>query len=217
MSKAKDANSFGENFKHVLTAHDLSLDETVHKHASAASFATSVRTLMQNWRQGTVACKGRSDVSRSNKKPWKQKGTGRARAGSARSPLWRGGGVTFGPQPRTRVLSIPKKMRRNVMATIFFDALEKKKVVAIDWNHELDRPKTARAFAMLKNAGLINKPIIVFLPLHDELLRSSFANIASVRILGFDQPNAFDLARGDHWVVLKKNMDDFKEMVSRWI
>ena len=63
-----------------------------------------IRSLLQNWRQGTVACKGRSDVGYSNKKPWKQKGTGRARAGSARSPLWRGGGVIFGPQPRTRVL-----------------------------------------------------------------------------------------------------------------
>ena len=62
------------------------------------AMAIYVRALLQNWRQGTVACKGRSDVSYSNKKPWKQKGTGRARAGSARSPLWRGGGVIFGPQ-----------------------------------------------------------------------------------------------------------------------
>ena len=71
------------------------------------SFAIWVKALMQNWRQGTVACKGRADVtSRSNKKPWKQKGTGRARAGSPRSPLWRGGGVIFGPQPRVRKLSL---------------------------------------------------------------------------------------------------------------
>ena len=67
---------------------------------------------MQNWRQGTVACKGRSDVAFSNKKPWKQKGTGRARAGSARSPLWRGGGVIFGPQPRTRMLKVAKQVKK---------------------------------------------------------------------------------------------------------
>ena len=65
--------------------------------------------MLQNWRQGTVACKGRSDVAFSNKKPWKQKGTGRARAGSARSPLWRKGGVIFGPQPRTRTLTITQE------------------------------------------------------------------------------------------------------------
>ena len=68
------------------------------KIASKANFALWVRALLQNWRQGTVVCKGRSEVAYSNKKPWKQKGTGRARAGSARSPLWRSGGVIFGPK-----------------------------------------------------------------------------------------------------------------------
>ena len=67
-------------------------------------YAVWVRVLMQNWRQGTVGCKARSDVAYTNKKPWKQKGTGRARAGSARSPIWRGGGVTFGPQARVKTL-----------------------------------------------------------------------------------------------------------------
>lgn len=218
MSKVKNENRItSEQVKHVVTAQDLSLDESSFKQASAASFATSVRVLQQNWRQGTVACKGRSDVNKTNKKPWKQKGTGRARAGSARSPIWRGGGVTFGPQQRTRTLAISKKVRRNVMASIFFNALQNQKVVELDWNHDLDRPRTAIAFNMLKNAGLHNKTVILFLPLHDELLRSSFANIPSVRILGFDQPNVYDLARGEQWVVFKQNMNDFKEMVSRWI
>lgn len=218
MSKVNNENRItNEHGKHVVTARDLSLDESSFKQSSAASFAVSVRVLQQNWRQGTVACKGRSDVNRTNKKPWKQKGTGRARAGSARSPIWRGGGVTFGPQPRTRTLSVSKKVRRNVMASIFFNALQNEKVIALDWVHNLDKPKTAVAFNVLKNAALHKKSIILFLPLHDELLRSSFANIPSVRILGFDQPNVYELAQGEQWVIFKQNMNDFKEMVSRWI
>jgi large subunit ribosomal protein L4 len=92
----------------VMSSQDLA-EGTERKEMSRRGFAMAVRALLQNWRQGTVACKGRSDVSFSNKKPWKQKGTGRARAGSARSPLWRGGGVAFGPQPRTRTLKITKE------------------------------------------------------------------------------------------------------------
>src|SRR6202158_776957 len=70
------------------------------KRATPHQFAVWIRALLQNWRQGTVGVKDRSEVSLSGKKPWKQKGTGRARAGTARSPLWRKGGVIFGPHPR---------------------------------------------------------------------------------------------------------------------
>jgi large subunit ribosomal protein L4 len=97
------------SISHILTAQDVAVP--VSPEHVTQQFATWVRTLMQNWRQGTVGVKGRSDVARSNKKPWKQKGTGRARAGSARSPLWRGGGVTFGPQLRSRKLSVSKKTK----------------------------------------------------------------------------------------------------------
>ena len=98
----------------TVTAKDLGVDG-ISGSVPSAAFSIWVRALSQNWRQGTVACKGRSDVARSGKKPWKQKGTGRARAGSARSPLWRGGGVTFGPQPRSRSLTVPKRLKRGVL------------------------------------------------------------------------------------------------------
>ena len=91
----------------AVSAKDLDL-ATEKRSELTVGFSIWIRTLRQNWRQGTVGCKGRSDVSFSNKKPWKQKGTGRARAGSARSPLWRGGGVIFGPQPRVRVLRLQR-------------------------------------------------------------------------------------------------------------
>ena len=104
--KVKKTKKSASTTVQQVSLQDLNLDASQKKVATVA-FSTWIRSLLQNWRQGTVGCKGRSDVNRSNKKPWKQKGTGRARAGSARSPLWRGGGVIFGPQPRVRTLTLP--------------------------------------------------------------------------------------------------------------
>ena len=172
----------------------------------------------QGWRQGTVASKDRSKItSRSNKKPWKQKGTGRARAGSARSPLWRGGGVTFGPQPRTRTLKLGKKQRRGVIRTLFLNRIAEKKVAMLDWSLSTDAPKTAEAFKVLKQAGLHNKKITLFLPFGDSLNYASFANMANVRIMFFDQPTSFNLATSEMLVCLKKDVDSFKKMVAQWI
>src|SRR4030066_2094069 len=111
MTKKTKEHGFDENVARAFIAQDLSFD-TQFKRATPAAFSTWIRVLEKNWQQGTVACQGRSDVSRTNRKPWKQKGTGRARAGSARSPLWRGGGIIFGPQPRTRTLTVSKSLKR---------------------------------------------------------------------------------------------------------
>lgn len=185
--------------------------------ANDVAFSTWVRQLMLNWRQGTAASKGRSEVSRSTKKPWKQKGTGRARAGSARSPLWRGGGVIFGPEPRTRTLAVPKKAKRVVLNNLLWQYLENGRIHALDWELKEDAPKTAHAFKALKDAGLDTAKVTLFLSPSDALHYASFANIPSVRVLFFDQANAYDLAAADTWVVLNKDVDAFNEMVRAWV
>lgn len=112
MDNQKEVNITTKQNASLLSTLSLSdLGVTWEQVDAKVDYALWVRVLMQNWRQGTVGCKGRSDVARSGKKPWKQKGTGRARAGTARSPLWRGGGVIFGPQMRTRTLKINKKIK----------------------------------------------------------------------------------------------------------
>ncbi len=184
---------------------------------SRAAFSTWVRSLAQNWRQGTVSCKGRSDVARSTKKPWKQKGTGRARAGSARSPLWRGGGVTFGPQRRIKTLTIPRKAKKIAVRGILLDYLSKGRIARLDWTLDSDKPKTAAAAKLLKSAKLNGKKLTIFLPKTDALSYASFVNIPKTRVLFFDQGNAIDLTKSDYWVFLKKDSDQFKEMVARWI
>lgn len=199
----------------TLSATDLGLTAPVP--SKNAVFSTWVRVLRQNWRQGTVACKGRSDVSFSNKKPWKQKGTGRARAGSARSPIWRSGGVSFGPQPRVRKLQINKQLKKQVLLNMTSAYANNGKVQVLDWHLNQEKPSTSHAFKALKQAGLLNTTINLFLPVNDALSFASFANIPHVRILFFDQINAFDLAQAANWVILKKDADHFKTMVSQWI
>lgn len=201
---------------HIVSAQDLLLDSS-NCTISDTAFAVSMRVLMQNWRQGTVACKGRSDVAKTNKKPWKQKGTGRARAGSARSPIWRGGGTAHGPQARVRTLTIAKKQKRQVFGAILWDRLNESGVSAYNWNLQGEVPKTSHAAEFLKQNGLDNRKVIMFIKPTDDLVRASFSNIDSVRIVYFDHPNAFDLARADHWIFFKQDMDEFKKMVSLWI
>ncbi len=201
----------------VVTSKDLSLSEDQKKAISAKGFAVNIRALLQNWRQGTVGVKGRSDVSFSNKKPWRQKGTGRARAGSARSPLWRSGGVCHGPQPRTRTLKVSKLLKRGIMNSLLWNYLEQGNIMCLEGNLSIDRPKTSFANGLLKNAGLQGKKINVFVQANDPLTQASFANIKNVRTLFFDQANAFDLATAQSWIVLEKDMNAFKEMVSKWL
>lgn len=200
----------------IVQPSDVALTESARE-ISPKAFSNYVRVLNQNWRQGTVACKDRSEVNFSNKKPWKQKGTGRARAGSPRSPLWRKGGVVFGPQERTRTLKINKDIKKGALVSLLNTRLNNGQVGCLNWALENERPKTAGAYAALKDAGLHNKNITLLLSANDFLSYASFVNIPNVSILFFDQPNAVDLAINSHWVILKKDMDQFKEMVSRWL
>jgi len=200
----------------ALTRGDLGID-IVEREIASAGISINIRQLRQNWRQGTVACKGRSDISFSNKKPWKQKGTGRARAGSARSPLWRGGGVTFGPQPRVRTLKTSKNLRQGIFNTLICDYLDKGNIYLLPWEFNGNVPKTSYAYNLLKQANLTKSKIVLFVGIDDVLVYSSFVNIPNVQVLTFDGVNSFDLMNGKHWIVLQKDLPAFKEMVSQWL
>ena len=196
----------------------LSLDVDLEKKdLNKNLFSQSIFVLLQNWRQGTVGCKARGDVDFSTKKPWKQKGTGRARAGSARSPLWRSGGVTFGPQLRDRLLLINKKQTKRVLGNLFFDKLEQTSVYCLDQDIcKNDIPRTKEFVNILKNMNLFFKKVLIFLPFDDHVIYSSCRNISNVNIVFFDQPNVFDLVNADCWLFFKKDIVLFKEMIKRW-
>ncbi len=201
----------------IVKASDLGLTNLVADPSSAMNFAICIRAYLQNWRQGTVGCKDRSEVAFANRKPWKQKGTGRARAGSARSPLWRSGGVTFGPQARVRTLKASRAMKNQALAALLYGKIEQNKIITFDFALSADKPSTKQAYDALLQAQLNDRKVILFVTGQDPKFHASFANIPSVKILLFDQPNVYDLADGDCWLFLKNDIEAFKEMVNKWI
>jgi large subunit ribosomal protein L4 len=210
-------NNSQENAQmHVFSMGDLGIEEVQHAPLAHSCFAEYIRALRQNWRQGTVGCKDRSEVAFSNRKPWKQKGTGRARAGSRRSPLWRKGGVIFGPQPRVRTLRVMQQVKKAVMRSLLLEALAQGKIISLAYESQ-DKPNTAKAVQLLKQAGLNEKKVVLLTSLYDANVHASFANIPTVQLSLFDQLNAFVLSQSAYWVFLSKDIDAFRQMVQQWI
>lgn len=196
---------------------DLNLEEFFESPCLEV-ISLGVHVHKQNSRQGTVACKGRGDmISRSNKKPWKQKGTGRARAGSARSPLWRGGGVCHGPQARTRVLSMPKKMNHLALKTMLAIKAAALSIYSLDWKPST--LKTKDTFNVFKTAGLLNnkESKIVFLyDINDLEVFQSCINISSVLMIPFDSVYVDAFHNKCPIIFLEKDKQLFTDMVNSW-
>jgi large subunit ribosomal protein L4 len=131
--------------------------------------------------------------------------------------LWRGGGVIFGPQERTRILKVTRKMKKDVLGSLLQECCDSGRLMQLDWAPQNNLPKTTAAFNVLKAAGLKDTQITLFVPFDDMVTYASFSNIPTVRMVFLDQANAFDLACGRYWVVLKKDMEQFKDMVGKWI
>ncbi len=211
-TKVQNSNMQSSNLMSV-TPQELGLDSSRKAHVG---FAVWIRALMQNWRQGTVSVKTRGEVSFSNKKPWKQKGTGRARAGSARSPLWRSGGVLFGPQPRVRTLKINKQNKSQVLSACVAQYAQHGNVYVFDWMLQDQNPSTSLVHAAFQQAGLSDKKVMFFLSRQDHTHWVSVNNLDYIHVMSFDEVNAYELSLGNCIVVLKKDFDLFKNMVAKW-
>lgn len=154
-------------------------------------FAVKVRTdLMHaavvaeqaNARQGTADTKTRSEVNGGGRKPWRQKGTGRARQGSIRAPHWRHGGVVFGPHPRDYSHHMPKKMRRAAMCSALTAKLEENAIIMVESIH-FDEIKTRHAVQFLKSLNIQDpNRLLILLPEHDETVWKSFRNLPGVQV-----------------------------------
>lgn len=151
-----------------------------------------VVNFLANQRQGTHATKTKGLISGGGKKPWKQKHTGRARSGSIRSPLWRGGGTVFGPQPRDYSYKLPKKVRRLALMSAFHEKLSKGEVVIID-NFSLEKPKTREMIFILKNLGLNDKSVLIVLPEKNEMISLSTRNIPGINVTRVMDLNTYDV------------------------
>lgn len=148
-------------------------------------------------RSGTHSTKTRGEVSGGGRKPWRQKGTGRARQGSNRSPQWSGGGVAHGPQPRDHSMRVNKKMRRGALRSALTDALRSGKVVVLS-ELSFEEPKTSRAVDVLDAAGLEGR-ILVVLPSPSEsgALEKSFRNLRHVRVAYAGGLGTYDVLLAD--------------------
>ena len=153
-------------------------------------------------RSGTQSTKTRAEVRGGGAKPWRQKGTGRARHGSIRSPQWRGGGVALGPKPRDYSQKTPKKMVRLALKSALSDRAASERVVVVDeWNFEL--PKTKTAVAALEALDVEGRVLIV-VNQNDSNTWKSFANLDRVHVISPGELNAYDVLVSD-WVVFTKN------------
>ncbi len=155
---------------------DLIWESVVHENASK--------------RRGTHATKNRALVSGSGKKPWKQKGTGRARVGSSRTPLWRHGGTVFGPQPRSYDFSLPKKVERGALRAALAQKMQAGQLVVVD-ALAAGEIKTKAASEMLRKLGVTGKALLIDLALDDKLSRSvrnipGIAYVPSARVTARD-------------------------------
>ncbi len=149
-------------------------------------------------RAGTHSTKTRSEVSGGGAKPWKQKGTGRARAGSTRSPIWVGGGIAHGPKPRSYAQRTNKKMIKLATRSALSDRCAEQRVLVVDaWG--FDRPSTKAARAALSALGVEGRTLVV-VDRDDETTIRSFRNLPQVHVLAADQLNAYDILVSDYVV-----------------
>lgn len=166
-------------------------------------------------RRGTASAKTRAECAGSGKKPWRQKHSGRARAGSRRSPLWRGGGVVFGPVPRDYRQRIPRKMRRSALRSALLSKFLDRQVTVIEpftGARAFDEPRTRRVSSMLKALGLAGSCVLAVRG-HDPVLYKSSRNIPRLKVLEFRQLNALDLLEHDGLVLTRDALLGLAEAV----
>jgi large subunit ribosomal protein L4 len=177
---------------------DLIWEAVVHENASA--------------RRGTHATKNRALVSGSGKKPWRQKGTGRARVGEIRNPLWRKGGTVFGPQPRSYDFALPKKVKRGALRAAIAQKLSDNALLVVDKLESSDR-KTKTTAAMLKTLGVEGKTLVI--DVHpDEAFTLSARNIAGVRLVASSRVTARDVMDTAYVVATRTALEKLQETLA---
>jgi large subunit ribosomal protein L4 len=182
----KDA---GNKVKGSMTLSEALFSST----ASEAVVHSAVVSALANKRQGTHATKTRGMVRGGGKKPWKQKHTGRARSGSSRSPVWRGGGTVFGPQPRDYTIALPKNMRRAALSKALTMKLSDGEITVID-TLALQGPRTKEMVKLLDGLGLTGKTVLFVIDGEDRNAVLSARNIPGVDVIRAVDLNAYNVA-----------------------
>jgi large subunit ribosomal protein L4 len=187
-------------------------DSAFGAEVKAHLFHQVVRMQLANRRRGTVSTKTRGEVSGGGKKPWRQKGTGRARQGSTRSPLWRGGGVALGPRPRNYAYELPKKVRRAALCSALSMKAREGLLKVVD-RLDIPAPKTKQMVGFLKELG-VERPALLLIA--DENLNVQLAtrNLPDVKVLRVERVNIYDLLALDYLICGKDALLKLQERVA---
>ena len=183
----------------------IELDENIFGiEPNVAVMHQVVNAQLATKRSGTHSTKTRAEVRGGGAKPWKQKGTGRARAGSSRIPHWRGGGIALGPKPRDYSQRTPKKMKRLALRSALSDRASSNSVYVVDaW--EFETPSTKAAKTALEAIGAEGK-VLIITDTQDANIEKSFRNLSNVNVISSDQLNVFDILISDSIVFTKDNL-----------
>ena len=179
---------------------DIELDDQIFKvKTDPAVFHNVVRMNLASQRKGSAATKNRALVRGGGAKPWRQKGTGRARAGTRRSPLWRGGGTIFGPMPKDYAFSMPKKERRTALRAALSLKLQEEKLILLD-EFPLNGFKTKQVLEVLKRFSVENALIVT--NEKNAFLERSTRNISNIDVLRAEELNVYDILNHEHLILL---------------
>lgn len=189
----------------------LDLKVANEQNASHIVHRALVRQL-NNSRQGTASTKTRAEVSGGGRKPWRQKGTGRARAGSNRSPLWRGGGVIFGPKPRDYSVKMNRKERQLALRTAFCSRLESV-VVVEDFAEQLSRPKTKELLQAMSRWDIQpDSKVLLIVADRDENVYLSARNVETIKLISASNLNIYDILIAEQIVVTSSALAKIQEV-----
>lgn len=164
-------------------------------------------------RQGNAATRTRRDVSGGGRKPWRQKGTGRARAGTIRSPLWRGGGTVFGPSPRMYGTRMPKRMKKLAIRSIFSDKAASERIKVLD-QIQLDEIKTKAFVRILENIAVKDRKCLILDEGRNENLQLSCRNVPEVKYCRASLANGYDVLNADVVVFTKAGLEKVGEVLA---
>ena len=194
-------------------AGNVSIDLKVAKETSSADLIhRAVLRQLANKRQGTASTLTRSEVRGGGRKPYKQKGTGRARQGSIRTPLRPGGGVIFGPKPRSYNLDMNRKERRLALRTALMSRVSDIKAVE-DFGSSLDKPKTREIVSGLSRLGIEKtEKVLVILDGPSDVIKKSINNIPKVKLIAADQLNVFDILNANKLVIGQSAINKIQEV-----
>lgn len=169
-----------------------------------------VKAQLANRRVGTASTKTRAEVRGGGRKPWRQKGTGRARAGSRRSPVWRGGGTVFGPHPRDFSLRLPRKVRRLALKSVLSGKFNNSDIVVLE-DLRFEEPKTRRMIELLGALNVCEKALVVTADGDINVVKSA-RNIPGVKPVRADFMNVYDLLAYDKLVITKDAVAKVEEV-----